>query len=83
MNTSFGGSSSTAATDDGSQIIGDASLKYKYNDNLNFEVFNHSNANDFTKYNISPYTQGAKVTYKHDYEKVGDIFKKKKKKNNK
>lgn len=83
LNTSFGGSSSTAATDDGSQIIGDASLKYKYNDNLNFEVFNHSNANDFTKYNISPYTQGAKVTYKHDYEKVGDIFKKKKKKNNK
>ena len=78
LNTSFGGTSQSATTNDGSQIIGDASLKYKYNDNLDFEVFNHSNANDFTKYNISPYTQGARVTYKKEYEKLTDIFRRKK-----
>ncbi|MBR1627202.1 MAG: translocation/assembly module TamB [Bacteroidales bacterium] len=80
LNTSFGGTSQEATTNDGSQIIGDVSLKYKYNDNLNFEAFNHSNANDFTKYNISPYTQGARLTYKKEYEKVADIFKRKRRK---
>lgn len=86
VNTSFGGgtsSTSAATTNDGSQIIGDVSLTYKYNENLNFEVFNHSNANDFTKYNMSPYTQGAKITYKREYDRVGDILKPKKNKKNK
>jgi len=82
VNTSFGGSSSevTSNVNDGSQIIGDATANYKYSDNLSVQVFNHSNANDFTKYNISPYTQGAKITYKKEYDRFADIFKRKKNK---
>lgn len=80
LNTSFGGTSQTTTTDEASQIIGDVSVHYKVNDNINIEAFNHSNANDFTKYNISPYTQGARVTYKKEYNKVADVFRKKKKK---
>ena len=80
-NASFGGTSMTSNTSDGSQIIGDVLLKYKYNNNLSFEAFNHSNANDFTKYNVSPYTQGVRVAYKKEYERVKDIFARKKKQN--
>ena len=80
VNTSFGGNSYTNTTSEGSQIIGDVSLKYKYTNNLQFEVFNHSNANDFTKFNVSPYTQGAKMSYKKEYESIKDIFRRKTKK---
>ncbi len=80
VNASLGGDQTTTKTSDATNIIGDMSAKYKYTENLQFEVFNHSNANDFTKYNISPYTQGAKVIYKRDYNSIKDIFKKKKKK---
>ena len=85
VNTSFGGSSgeATSSVNEGSQIIGDATANYKYSDNLSVQVFNHSNANDFTKYNVSPYTQGAKITYKKEYEKFADIFKRKKNKKTK
>lgn len=80
VNSTFGGDDQTYTTSNASNIIGDLSAKYKYTDNLRFEVFRHSNANDFTKYNISPYTQGAKVVYKKEYDSVKDIFVKKKKK---
>lgn len=80
VNASLGGDQTTTKTSDATNIIGDMSAKYKYTENLQFEVFNHSNANDFTKYNISPYTQGAKVIYKRDYNSIKDIFKRKKKK---
>ena len=80
VNASLGGDQTTTKTSDATNIIGDMSAKYKYTENLQFEVFNHSNANDFTKYNISPYTQRAKVIYKRDYNSIKDIFKRKKKK---
>lgn len=79
VNASLGGDQTTTKTSDATNIIGDMSAKYKYTQNLQFEVFNHSNANDFTKYNISPYTQGVKVIYKRDYNSIKDIFKPKKK----
>jgi hypothetical protein len=44
------------------------------------EFFNRSNANDFTKYNISPYTQGVRAVYKKEYDSLKDIIKRKNKK---
>ena len=80
VNSTFGGDDQTYTTSDASNIIGDLSAKYKYTDNLQFEVFRRSNANDFTKYNISPYTQGVKMIYKKDYDSVKDILLNKKRK---
>lgn len=83
VNTVFGSDGTTNKTSETTNIIGDMSAKYKYTDNMQIELFNHSNANDFTKYNISPYTQGIKIIGKKDYDSLKDIFirKKKKKKN--
>lgn len=83
LNTSFGGDGTTNKATETSNIIGDATAKYRYTNNLQIEVFNRSNANDFTKYNVSPYTQGAKIIYKRDYNSIKDIFiRKKRKKDN-
>ncbi|MDO5760787.1 MAG: translocation/assembly module TamB domain-containing protein, partial [Bacteroidota bacterium] len=79
VNASLGGDGTTTKTSETSNIIGDASAKYRYTDNFQIEFFNRSNANDFTKYNISPYTQGAKLIYKRDYNSLKDIFIRKKK----
>ncbi|MBR1769996.1 MAG: translocation/assembly module TamB domain-containing protein, partial [Bacteroidales bacterium] len=80
VNATLGGDATTSKTSDATNVIGDMSAKYKYTENLQFEVFNHSNANDFTKYNVSPYTQGIKLIYKHDYNTIKDIWQRKKKK---
>lgn len=79
LNSAFGGNSTTY-TNETSNIIGDMSAKYKFTDNLNLEFFNRSNANDFTKYNISPYTQGVRAVYKKEYDSLKDIIKRKNKK---
>lgn len=61
-----------------STFIGDIKAEYKITDAFRFKVFNKSNANDFTKYNISPYTQGIGIAYKKEYESFADMFKSKK-----
>ena len=43
-------------------------------ENFRMRVFNRSNANDFTKYNIAPYTQGVGLFYHRQYDKFRDIF---------
>ncbi len=80
VNASFGGDGTTSKTSETTSVIGDVSGKYKFTENFQFEAFNRSNANDFTKYNISPYTQGARIIYKRDYNSLKDIFRKKRKK---
>ena len=79
LNSSLGGSGETYQSSQTTNIIGDMSAKYKYTDNLQFELFNHSNANDFTKYNISPYTQGARIIYKKEYNTLKEVFRRKNK----
>lgn len=82
INASLGGDGTTNKATETSNIIGDATATYSYTNNLKIEVFNRSNANDFTKYNVSPYTQGAKIIYKRDYNSIKDIFIRKRKKDN-
>lgn len=81
VNSSFGGTGNEYTTSQSSNIIGDMSATYRYNEHLTFQVFNHSNANDFIKYSISPYTRGAGFIYTRDYDRFADIFKRKKKTN--
>lgn len=67
--------------DGASSFIGDINAEYKFTENFRFKVFNKSNANDFTKYNITPYTQGVGITYRKEYESFADVFKAKRKNN--
>ncbi len=77
FNSVFGGKTQQQAQAT-SSFIGDIKAEYKFTDAFRFKVFNKSNANDFTKYNVSPYTQGLGITYKKEYESFADIFKSKK-----
>ncbi|MDD4545017.1 MAG: translocation/assembly module TamB domain-containing protein [Bacteroidales bacterium] len=83
----FGGKDMQGAENAGS-FLGDISAEYKITENFRLKAFNRSNANDFTKYNITPYTQGVGITYKKQYESFeemlngfNDIFKYKRKSN--
>ncbi len=79
VNSSFGGNDNEYTTSQSSNIIGDMLATYRYNEHFTFQAFNHSNANDFIKYSISPYTRGARFTYTRDYDTFADIFKRNKK----
>ncbi|MDD2489532.1 MAG: hypothetical protein PHD62_08710, partial [Bacteroidales bacterium] len=69
------------SSDLASSFIGDINVEYKITDNFRLKAFNKSNADDFTKYNITPYTQGVGITYKKEYEHFSDIFKSRKQRN--
>lgn len=79
-NAVFGGKTETQAQG-ASSFIGDINAEYKITENFRFKAFNKSNANDFTKYNITPYTQGIGITYKKEYDNFSDIFKSRKQRN--
>ena len=61
-------------------IIGDAYVEYKMTDAFRVRVFNRSNANDFTKYNIAPFTQGVGLFYRKQFGSIPEIFQRKNKK---
>lgn len=61
-------------------IVGDVLVGYKFNPRLHMFVFNRSNTNDYTRFEM-PYKQGVGVKYTRDFDKWKDLFKKKKKKN--
>ncbi len=81
-NAGFSGRNETE-TAQADAIIGDAYVEYKMTDNFRLRVFNRSNADDFTKYNIAPYTQGVGLFYQRQYDKFKDIFIRKRKQENK
>jgi hypothetical protein len=81
VNSSFGtGDNITTTTQETNAIIGDAYVEYKMTDAFRIRVFNRSNANDFTKYNISPFTQGVGLFYRKQFGTVSEIFQRRKKK---
>lgn len=80
VNSSFGtGENVSTATQKTNAIIGDAYVEYKMTDAFRVRVFNRSNANDFTKYNISPFTQGVGLFYRKQFDSIHEIFRRKKK----
>jgi hypothetical protein len=74
-NVGYGGKQST------SNLIGEMTVEVKITDDGRFrtKVFNKSNNDDLYK-NYAPYTQGVGVFYTQDFNRFGDLFKRKKKK---
>ncbi len=58
-------------------ITTDFTLEYKLTDKLKFKAFNR--ANDDVLYEKPPYTQGFGILYRHEFNKIGDLLKKKEK----
>ncbi len=81
-NAGFSGRNETDATQTNA-ILGDAYIEYKMTNDFRLRAFNRSNADDFTKYNITPYTQGVGLFYQRQYDRFKDIFIRKKKQENK
>ncbi len=80
VNSSFGTGDNVSTTNqETNAIIGDAYVEYKMTDAFRIRVFNRSNANDFTKYNIAPFTQGVGLFYKKQFGSIPEIFQRKKK----
>ena len=81
VNSSFGTGDNVSTTNqETNAIIGDAYVEYKMTDAFRIRVFNRSNANDFTKYNISPFTQGVGLFYRKQFGTISEIFQRKKNK---
>ena len=55
------------------QITGDVLLGYKFRPNVHFFVFNRSNTNDFTRYDM-PYKQGLGIKLTKDFDTLGELF---------
>jgi len=60
-------------------IVGDVLIGYKFNPNLHLFMFNRSNTNDYTRFEM-PYKQGVGVKYTRDFDKWKDLFKRKNRK---
>lgn len=81
----FGVINNRNTTQNASNIVGDfdISVKITPDGKLQLKVFNHSNINnivrstDFDKY--SPYTQGVGISYSQEFDKFGDLIRRRKK----
>jgi hypothetical protein len=60
-------------------IVGDVLMGYKFNPRFHMFVFNRSNTNDYTRFEM-PYKQGVGLKYTRDFDKWSDLFRKKGKK---
>ena len=58
-------------------MTGDMLVGYKINPRLHLFVFNRSNTNDYTRSDL-PYKQGLGLKYTRDFDKLSDIFFRKK-----
>lgn len=61
-------------------IVGDILLGYTFNEKLHMFIFNRSNTNDYTRFEM-PYKQGLGLKYTRDFDKWSELFKRKGKKN--
>jgi hypothetical protein len=81
----FGVINNRNTTQNASNIVGDfdISVKITPDGKLQLKVFNHSNINnvvrstDFDKY--SPYTQGVGISFSQEFDKFGDLVRRRKK----
>jgi hypothetical protein len=71
-NVDVGGKQSNTSA---SNITTDFTLEWKITDKFKFKAFNR--ANDNLLYEISPNTQGFGLLYRHEFNKLSDLFKKK------
>jgi hypothetical protein len=57
------------------QLTGDFEAEVKLTEKIRFKVFNRFNDHQFT--GKGPYTQGVGILFREDFEKLGDLFRKK------
>lgn len=68
-----------------SNIVGDVDIAYKLTEDGRWvlKAYNHSNVNSWYYYNnydkISPYTQGVGIAFRKEFNKLGELFKRKRK----
>ena len=76
----LGVSSEKNSQDNASNIVGDVDIEYKLRPDgkVRLRAFNRSN-NMNTIDDVAPYTQGVGIFYRKEFNKFGDIFRKKKK----
>ena len=66
-------------------IVGDVDIKYKLTKDGRWmlKAYNHSNINSWYYYSnydkVSPYTQGVGIVYRKEFNRLADLFRKKKK----
>ncbi|MBP5327000.1 MAG: translocation/assembly module TamB domain-containing protein [Bacteroidales bacterium] len=76
----FGGEARELSEVGGSNnMTGDMLVGYKINPRLHLFVFNRSNTNDYTRSDL-PYKQGLGLKYTRDFDRLSDIFVRKRKK---
>ncbi len=68
-------SGTTSTTTNPNPITGDFDVEYKITEKIRFKVFNRYN-NPYTG-RLEPYTQGVGIFFKHDFDKLYDLFRKK------
>lgn len=76
----FGGESRELATsgNGNNNMTGDMLVGYKINPRLHLFVFNRTNTNDYTRSDL-PYKQGVGLKYTRDFDRIRDLFIRKKK----
>ena len=84
VETNFGMINPTnTASSNASNIVGEFDLYWKISKDgkLQAHAYNHSNSNNYyynyTFDKLSPYTQGLGISYSHSFNRIRDIFKKK------
>ena len=64
-----------------SDIVGDVNIEYKITSDGRFRVRAFNKSNDInTLTNNAPFTQGVGLTYQKEFDRLGDLFRKRKKK---
>ncbi len=72
------GNNTSAATrvENSSNVVGDANVEYKVSSDgkLRVKAFNKANDNNITNPNAGTYTQGVGVSYKQEFETIGELY---------
>ncbi len=73
-NVGVGNQSTSAASSAGSSVVGDFDIEVKITKNGKFRVRAFTRANNNTVYEMAPYTHGAGIFYKEDFNTVSELI---------
>lgn len=75
------GNVGVANTSSSSNIVGDVNIEYKITEDGRFRVRAFNKSNDFNSINANaPFTQGVGLSYQKDFDRLGDLFRRRNKK---
>ncbi len=79
VNSSNGSSSNINNTSNANKYFFEFLLGYRITESIHVQTYNRQNTNEFTR-EESPYVQGVGLTYQKEFDRISEIFSKKKKK---